>query len=218
MVPPIRLRSAQIARLFLSSCALTALLVAQPTLKITSPADGTTVHPGESLTVTVDVSPPRGFQTVSVIGFHPIGSSKEALNAPPYRFTIEIPGRITPGTYALTAVGFTSPGHLINSDPIDVLVERTDSPVSISVYPPVADFTMNEKRFLQVTGLYADRTTADLTQSPRIRFVSSAPEVATVQAQGILTPVAPGTGHITITYGGLKLEVPVKVRRAVHDD
>jgi uncharacterized protein YjdB len=70
---------------------------------------------------------------------------------------------------------------------------------------------MGQKRYLQVTGTYADKTTADLTKSSRISYVSSAPGVAKVDAQGIVTPVAPGTAKITITYGDLKLEVPVKV-------
>ena len=153
---------------------------------------------------------------VHCTGGEPLGFARKALERPPYRFTFEIPSGITPGTYALTAMGFTSPEHPVKSnpvisDPVTILVERAESPVSISVYPPLADFTMTEKRYLQVTGLYADKTTADLTQSNRIRFVSSAPNVATVQAQGIVTPVSPGTGKITITYGDLKLEVPVRV-------
>jgi hypothetical protein len=73
------------------------------------------------------------------------------------------------------------------------------------------DFTMDQKRYLQVTGTYADKTTADLTKSSRISYASSAPDVVTVQAQGIVSPVAPGLAKTTITYGDLKLEVPVKV-------
>lgn len=149
-----------------------------------------------------------------VVGFDPIGFSEEGRKAPPYRFTVHIPDGISPKKYPLTALGSTEPAQLVNSDPITILVERSDSPVSISVYPPVADFTMNEKRYLQVTGLCADKTTADLTQSSRIRFVSSAPQVATVQAQGIVTPVSPGTGKITIAYEDLKLDVPLRVKES----
>lgn len=198
-------------------CAATGLLLGQPSLRITSPADGTTVRRGESLTVVVEASPTeRVFQAVFIGAPDPLGVpfSKTNLTAPPFRFTIQMPDRIRPGMYALTAGGVTWSRQFVYSRPITILAERTDSPVSISVFPPVADFTMSEKRFLQVTGLYADKTTADLTQSSQVRFLSDAPNVATVQAQGIVTPVAPGTGKITITYGNLKLEVPVKVRES----
>ncbi len=206
-------RLTQLVRLLVSLCILAGFLEAQPSLRITSPADGATVHPGETLTVTVDVSPPKGvFDTVLVGGSTPIGNGKEALNAPPYKFTIQIPSGITPTKYFLAAKGITSSKEFVYSEPIDILVERVGSPVSIVVYPTVADFTMEQKRYLQVTGRYKDNTTADLTQSDRIKYVSSAPQIATVNAQGIITPVAPGSGKITIAYGDLKLEVPVTVR------
>jgi len=202
----------QLVRFLLVTGVLTGVIAAQPSLKVASPPDGSTVHPGESMTVKVEASEPEAFKLVSVIGFDPLGFGEEATDKPPYSFRFEIPVTITPGRYPLTATGFTLSGEMVTSDPITLLVERSDSPVSISVYPPVADFAMDEKRYLQVTGLYADKTTADLTQSSRIRFVSSAPNVAAVQAQGIVTPVAPGSGKITITYGNLKIEVPLKVR------
>ncbi len=161
--------------------------------------------------MTVEASPPGAFRVVFVAGFEPIGFGKEETDKPPDKFTLQIPSSIRPDKYTVTAGGSVEPNHIISANPIHILVERIDYPVSMIVYPLVADFTMDEKRFLQVTGLYADRTSADLTQSSRIKYVSTAPSVATVQAQGIVTPVARGTGTITITYGDLKLEVPVKV-------
>ncbi len=215
MALEIRFRLEQLLRLLVPSCALTGLLLAQPSLRITTPTDGTTAHPGELLTVQVEASPAEAFKLVFVVGFEPIGFGREQLDKPPYRFTVKIPIGIRPDKYPITACGFAfSEGQLVNSDPIDILVERADSPISITVYPVVADFSMEQKRYLQVTGVYADKTTADLTQSSRIKYVSSAPSVATVSPQGIVTPVAPGTGKITVTYGNLTQDVPVKVSRS----
>ena len=203
-----------IVGLAISSCALAGLLVAQPSLRITSPPDGTTFHPGESLTVTVEASPTEApFVAILVTGPDPLPYGRQDSEARPYRFTLQIPEHAPPKRYSLTAMGsLAAPARLVFSNSIDVVIERADSPVSITVYPVIADFTMDQKRYLQVMGLYADDTTADLTQSSRIEYVSSAPWVATVQAQGIVTPVAPGTGNITVTYGDLKLDVPVRVR------
>jgi len=46
----------------------------------------------------------------------------------------------------------------LRSNPINILVERADSPISIIVYPTIADFTMDQKRYFSVTGTYADCT------------------------------------------------------------
>jgi Bacterial Ig-like domain (group 2)/Bacterial Ig domain len=201
----------QAVGVLVSSVALTGLLAGQPTLRITSPVDGTTVHPGESVYVTVEVPHPESVQFVMVVGTLANGNSKEALSAPPYRFRVDIPKDIRPDKYELTALG-ASPGGPVYSNPLTIVVERADSPVSLSVYPTVADFTMDQKRYFSVTGVYADKTTADLSQSSRIKYVSSAPEIATVDAQGIVSPVSQGAAKIRITYGDLNLEVPVRVR------
>jgi hypothetical protein len=44
-------------------------------------------------------------------------------------------------------------------------------------------------------------------------YVSAHPAVATVNAAGVVTPVAPGYTEITVTYGGRTLVVPVYVRQ-----
>lgn len=163
--------------------------------------------------MTVAASPPDAFSVILVTGPDPIGYGQEVPGASPYRFTIQIPEHIPPKKYYLSALG-SMKGHaeLVNSELINILVERADSPVSISAYPVVADFTMDQKRYFSITGLYADQTTADLSQSSRIKYISSDPAVATVDPQGIVIPVAPGSRKITIIYGNLKLDVPLRVR------
>jgi len=184
----------QVVRLAISFCVLAGLLVAQPSLRITSP--------------------PGAFEVVAIGAPHPLAKDKQVIMTPPYNFTIEVPSGIRPDKYPVTAVGITFSKEFVYSHSVEILVERADSPVSITVYPVVADFTMEQRRYIQVTGLYADKTTADLTQSSRIKYVSSAPGVATVSPQGIVTPVAPGSGKITVTYGDLKVDVPVRVRES----
>jgi hypothetical protein len=146
-----------------------------------------------------------------ITDIHSPDNGKQFGLAPPYRFTVDIPKGISPNGYILTAVGITFSRDFIYSNTVRILVERADSPISMSVYPLEADFTMAEKRYFSVTGVYTDKTEADLSQSSRIKYVSNAPGVATVQAQGIVTPVGPGSGTITITYDNLKIEVPLRV-------
>lgn len=193
------------------SCIVSGFLAAQPSLRITSPANGTIVHPGQSLTVTVEASPAGAFQQVIVIGWDPIGFA-QPLSAPPYRFTIQIPIKIVPRRYLLTADGMTSPGHGATSDPIEIVVERSGSPIRLHVEPSLLDLSLSEKGYLRVVGEYADGTSTDVTNSTKIVFSSSTPTVATAQPYGIVIPVAPGSAKIIATCGTVKAEIPVRVR------
>jgi hypothetical protein len=78
-------------------CALLGMLVAQPSLRITSPTDGATV-----------------------------GKDKQVLDAPPYQFTIEIPPGTRPDKCAVTALGITFAKEFIYSDPIRWRCRRND--------------------------------------------------------------------------------------------
>jgi hypothetical protein len=62
--------------------------------------------------------------------------------------------------------------------------------------------------YLRVIGTFADGSSLDLTQSTTTTFSSSANTVATVNAQGIVTPVGPGSAQILINGS---VSVPVTV-------
>ena len=103
-------------------------LIAQ-TLKITDPKDGTVLNPGQTVTVVVDISPVLAFREIIVLGGR-IGCSQWILG-PPYRCYMTIPRRIRPRRYTLTADGTTASGKGATSDPVEISVERPDSPFSL---------------------------------------------------------------------------------------
>ena len=189
--------------------ALFGLLNAQPTLQITSPTDGTIVFAGESVTVTVAASG-GVFQQVYIVGYEPIGVT-QPLAAPPYQFTISIPDSIPPGEYLLTAHGYTAPGHGARSESVHIVVERPAGPISLRAEPSLLHLSLGHKGYLRVVGVFGDGSTTDLTKSSRTMYTSDHVDVATVQAQGIVTAVAPGTARIIIANGKAKIEVPVTV-------
>jgi hypothetical protein len=53
-------------------CGIGALSQTQPTLQITSPADGTVVYPGQTVTVTVSPSAGATFTAVAILAPHPL--------------------------------------------------------------------------------------------------------------------------------------------------
>jgi hypothetical protein len=194
-----------------------APIVAQ-SLQITSPAGRTIVHPGDSLKVRVSAS--GRFEGVVIIGFDPIGFSN-ILPAPPYEFTIQIPQRITPGPYLITADGYTTPGEGASSESIALLVED-DRKVKLRVEPPSLELALGhlvhdgyvQHGYLNVVGMLPFGERLYLTKSTYTTFTSSAPKIATVDAHsGLVTPVAPGSAKIIVKYRGSTVEVPVVVSR-----
>lgn len=104
------------------SFAWPALLHAQ-SVQITSPAEGTQVRPGQTISVTVSSS--GGLAAMFVIGQDPLDGC-QAEGGPTYMCSLQVPTNTDPGSYRLTALGATSSGAAIESDPIDIDVERAD--------------------------------------------------------------------------------------------
>jgi hypothetical protein len=189
-------------------CVGLGTLRAQPSLKITSPTDGALVNPGQ--TVKVSVTAVGTFQQVMIIGWKPIGGSMPR-SSPPYEFEVQIPEHINPGQYLLTAVGARPPAEGTHSTPVTIVVELADGPVSLKVQPSFLRISKGGKHILTTYGVFPDGQRADLSKSSQISFASSSPGIATVDHQGVVTPVAEGAAIIKITYKSSTVEVPVTV-------
>ena len=194
----------------LVTCLVVNVLFAKASIKITSPAAGTVVHPGDAITVTVSATG-ASFTQMIVIGQDPIGSS-QVLTAPPYQFSIQIPPDVTPGLYALTASGAVSPGNGVESDPVSIDVERVDQPVSITAEPSSLTLAVGERAGLRVVGKYSDNSTVDLTESIQTSYLSKNTAIVTVSKDGFVTAVAPGSTQIIID-GKFRITAKVTTRR-----
>jgi hypothetical protein len=197
------------------SCLLSGSLVAQPTLRITSPADDAVVHPGDSLKVKVDVSPPGAFTDLLLIAGDPIGMIPEA-GGPPYEFVVPIPQNMAPGYYSLGVMGKPRPGlgvgaNQIFSKPITLVVERADEPVRLEVFPPTISVQPGGKWFLSVTGVFADGQKVDLKLSTKTIYTSDTPKIVTIDPRGVVKALAPGSAKITVSNGKARVEILVVV-------
>jgi len=90
-----------------------------PVVQITSPAHGTIVHPGETVTVTVVSSSIReaDFLIVSRFGFSNLARSL------PAQLSLVVPPDTERGTYSITAFGMTRSSLPLQSGPVEIRVE-----------------------------------------------------------------------------------------------
>jgi hypothetical protein len=188
-------------------------LLAQPRLRITSPQDRAVVRPGGKVEVTVSTSGGT-FLGVGVIPHDPI-ALVAGLASPPYQFSIAIPMKIRLGLYTLTAMGRTeSAGDPLFSDPVSIDVERPDSPGSITTNIPVVEGPVGGQMNVRVTGTYGDGSTENLSSSTRTIYVSQVTSIATVDADGYITGIAPGSTSIVIRHEDHRIVVKVVIDRA----
>ena len=211
-------------RLLRPMCRLLAVLLlieqspatsgAQAALEITSPAAGSIVNPGQTMTVVVTSPANVAFLGVGVMAESPIGMSDIASELPA-RFSLNIPGDIACRRYHLTANGRTATGQDVEAS-VTIDVERPDMPSSIKA-------TLSSLIFeapggyvpLRLMGTFPGGNVLNVTQSSYVVYTSSNPAIATVTTWGQVTAVAAGDAVITATYGppaqGITATIPVHV-------
>ena len=189
-------------------------------LQIDSPVDGAIVHPGEIITVRVTSPTDHSWSALTVLTKLSDAMPTEAHSVPA-EFSITIPSNIdTSGRYALTAFGKTAAGDLVESDSINVNVERSDMPVSLSevnfshLFAEAPGQTYN----LLILAHFADGKMLDVRESGKLSFRSTDTKIASVDAMGAVRAVAPGTASIVVSYGNphgpdVSLTLPITVER-----
>lgn len=193
------------------NAALTPLLSAQATLQITSPLDGTVVHPGDTVTINVNGSGAT-FSSVFVIGEDQLESCGTAGTIP-FQCSISIATYTNPGTYLLTAVALDTLGNEPDSSPITIDVEPSAPPASVVAQPPsLMHSWTGDMTGLRVIGTNSDGSTVELTKSTQT--ISQAPGIVTVTADGLVTAVGAGTTQIVIDgniYVSVTVDPPISI-------
>jgi len=174
--------------------------VGEPTLEITSPADGAVVNEGDQLTVTVESPNNTPFSTAGVVGEDPIGLSDTSTSVPA-QLSVSIPAAMTAGPHMLTAVGVTSAGQSVQSPTISLDIERSDSPTSISSPLPLLVMgAQGEQAQARIIATFSDGSVLDVTQSSNVTYSSPKTSIATVSSTGTVTAVSPGSTWISASY------------------
>jgi len=195
--------------------AISLLLVAPASLaadslQITSPASGTVVSPGQTISISVAADP--AVQQVALFPEPPLPEAQAGFSAG--EFNLTIPAGIPPGPHDLRALG-VSGGVVVTSDYLTLDVERSDDPVRLRTEPAILQLRNRGDQFpLRVIGTYNDGSQATLTASSRTAYSSDDPTVAAVSPNGIVTAVGPGKTSIVITTPSASYSLQVQVQAA----
>jgi len=180
-------------------------------IAITSPANGSIVHPGQVLAVSVTSPTDVPFTHVAVLG-EQIGFS-DLQTAVPATLSLTIPKNIACRSYTLTALGVTTSGQRAESDPILIDVEPTDTPVSISTTTSGIAFGVpGETSPIQLLATFSDGSVLDVTESSNVAYSSSNTRVAMVEGS-VITAVSPGRASVRAIYrnAGRSVEVQIPI-------
>lgn len=162
-------------------------------LQIVSPTSGTVVHPGE--TVVIAVNADRSVSDVAIMS--PLGFSQRT-NGQDLQFLLTIPSNTTIGAYDVSAMG-AADGSMVASAPISLQVDIPKSRFNMQTEPSVLRFDApGETMPLHVIGTFANGSKMDMTHSTQMSYSSQNPQIATVDDQGIVTAVAPGSTRIVV--------------------
>ena len=178
-------------------------------MQIVSPATGTVVNSGTTLTVTVQ-APASVFQSVSIVGDGPFALST-SLSAPPYQYSYPIPADFALGRYRFKAAGARASGETIYSDPVEVDIERPDDAKKLQSEWQSLTLGGQADAPLQIWGIFRDGSKIDVTRSNRTTYTSDRPGVAVVSSEGGVSAVGVGKAKITVKYGDKSVVVPVEI-------
>ena len=171
-------------------------LVAQSTIKITSPADGLVVRPGQTIDVQVAISGP--FSLVAVTDPSPtMDIARHVLKNPPYRFDVTVPPNGPPGIYMITAELHAPTGvYPVVSDTVRVDVELPNSPRGLRVSPGESDVQVGGGTDLKVLGIFKEGNEVVLNRSSHTTYQAYPAGIVSVSKEGQVTANAPGTATI----------------------
>jgi hypothetical protein len=200
--------------LILAAGFVTASAGAQQTpVHFVSPAAGTVVQPGQ--TVTIAVAADSSVEKLALVGQHPLPISQVVAPglgvARPFEFQVRIPTDIRPGAYHVTAIA-TLAGDESVSERLVLDVEKVEEPTRIWAKPSTILFSRAGERVpLRVLGAFDDDSQEILTKSSKTTYTSADPRVATVSADGLVTAVGTGKTSIQVRTLTRDCAIPVTV-------
>jgi hypothetical protein len=162
-----------------------------PTVSITSPASGSTIHGGGAASINVSAIDDVAVAAVNILIN---GQVVFSTTTKPYQYTFQVPPN--GGSFVFGAEAFDFGGNVGTAANVTI----TNQPlVSLAVTPANAILPLNATQIYTATGTYADGTTANITG--QVTWTSSAINVATINTAAAARIVGPGQTTIQATLG-----------------
>lgn len=185
----------------------------RPFFNVVSPQEGQVFHPGDVVVVRVQSGPGVVLKAVQVMS--PIGSN---LMQPVQDVSLVVPDRKI-GPQQLLIVGFDvlnfeqSITRIIDIEPSAHIQQLSVSSDALNLIAPGTNEDAHALDHMQVLikGRFDDGIDRYLTNSSGLRFSSSNPQVAVVEANGIIRAKQPGETRVTFLYQDQSASVSVMV-------
>jgi len=165
---------------------------------ITSPATGSVVAPGETISVvaTGSGSADRFIFAAGSARIPLVSDTQSGTSSSSFAYTVpdEAVGLVSIAVMGLGAAGAFA------IDTVSVIVEPTAALTGLSVYPEQVVVSAGNAVPFTLTGLYADGIERDLTGASGIGYAVTDPGVAGVNAEGEVVGIAEGETTLTVTY------------------
>ena len=179
-------------------------------VQILAPTPGQVFSPGDTIRVVVQVT--GGIQPASAVVVSQIGV--DARQTPPFELSLPIPTEAS-GPIELHAGVVDVNGAFFESAPVGVVVRPDAVPDRLLVENLLLLQVPQDPenvRDIGVVGVYPDGTERDLSSAASgTTYTSSDPAVASVDAEGVVTPVAAGTTIVTSDNMGVQAFTMVEV-------
>lgn len=187
------------------------------TVTVTSPANGSTYQPGQSLTVAVTVSGEVRPGALLLSNFEGLKWYRWA--AGPYSETFTVPADARPGKYyVLASVSDGTGTGTKESSRVDFNIEASGAVTALEAKPAGFSFEYaGQSERLAVEGLFGAEV-VNLTEAPTLVVTSGNTAVARVEANRMVVAAGGGQTVLTVSYQGQELQVPVYVRSGIAGD
>lgn len=171
-----------------------------PVLQISTPVNGTIVQPGGSFSVSVTSPAGAALSQVVLVGEEPLDLLEVATGVP-LQVTVNVPADSPLRKLELTATGTTAAGQAVESEPVEIDVERADRPVSLTAMMPSMTFqAVGQQIPIILLATFSDGAVLEATESSLVTYASLDTRVVAVSATGMVTSKGPGQASLTVRY------------------